>query len=76
LSTEGDYDLLHALAEARFMQLKIISVIVFGILGTFQRVYKCEHPGGLLDCWLIVGCCWLVFTELLVICWLLFVGVY
>jgi hypothetical protein len=40
LSAAADYDLPPALAEAWFCQLQIVPV-TFGILGTFQMVYKC-----------------------------------
>lgn len=40
----SSYDLPRALAGARFCQLQMVSVIVFRILGTFQRVHKCKGP--------------------------------
>lgn len=48
------YDLPHALEEAWFCELQIICVM-FGMLGTFQRVHKCEGRG---SCWSFkeVGC--------------------
>lgn len=42
LPTAVDYDLPDALAEAWFYLLHTVSAVVtFGILGTFQRLYKC-----------------------------------
>ena len=39
-TVHSNYDLPHALAGAWFCQLQGVSVM-FGILGTCQRVYKC-----------------------------------
>ena len=58
LFTAADYDL--PLAGVWFLPAagSFCDCMMFGILGTFQRVYKCQGPKRLSGCWLVV--CWLL----------------